>query len=90
MPDLLHAVELTLRDLVIGFGVCTVVSFALIGLLVVTRLLVARADRRYVTAVERERERNRMQLRMHERHRAERRSYNARPTASERWDRVSR
>jgi uncharacterized membrane-anchored protein YhcB (DUF1043 family) len=86
---ILHALALTARDLGIGFLICTVASFALIGAVIVGRTLTRRADERYARQVQRELERQRLQLRAHEQRRSEMRSYNARPTAGERWGRAA-
>lgn len=82
---ILHALALTARDIGIGFLVCTVVSLALIGAVIVGRTLTRRSDQRYARQVEQEKRRRRIQLHDHQRRRSEMRSYNARPTAGERW-----
>jgi ABC-type transport system involved in cytochrome bd biosynthesis fused ATPase/permease subunit len=82
---ILHALALTARDIGIGLAACTVACLIIVVLLVIGRTLAKRADVRYWAEVERERQLLRSQLLDHERRRSEMRSYNARPTATERW-----
>jgi hypothetical protein len=78
---ILHALALTAKAIGIGL----IVSLALAAVVYGIGKLEERAERRHDAAVERERERCRADLRRHQERRSEMRSYNARPTAGERW-----
>lgn len=79
---ILHALALTAK----GIGVGLILSLAFAAVVYGIGKLEERAERRHDAAVERERERCRADLRRHEERRSEMRSYNARPTAGERWE----
>jgi hypothetical protein len=83
---ILHALELT----GLGLAAALVPSLGLAATVYVIGKLEARAERRYLAAIERNREAARAQLRMHERHRSEMRCLGGcdAPTAGERWGMV--
>jgi Na+-transporting methylmalonyl-CoA/oxaloacetate decarboxylase gamma subunit len=84
---ILHALGQAGELLLIGFFFGLLASLLLGALVYGIGKLEQRAEARYVAAIEKEKERNRAQLRLHEQHRSEMRCYNARPTAGERWAR---
>lgn len=90
---ILHALELTFRDLGVGLLIALMLLLPSLAALLVILLLGAferRADRRHDELVERNRAEALADQRAAERRTIERRrermhSYNARPTAAERW-----
>jgi hypothetical protein len=79
---ILQALALTARDI----GLALIPTLAFGAVVYGIGKLEERAERRHLAAVERERERCRADLRRHQERRSEMRSYNARPTAGERWE----
>jgi hypothetical protein len=78
---IIHAVELAAQSVLLAF---VPTLFFAAGIYIAGRLA-GRAERRRIAAIERESRRCREQLRRQETFRRDFHSYNARPTALERW-----